>query len=242
MLDLSLEIQPIGVIRSPYKEKFSVPRQPNLVEDGTGILELLPPYNQAETVRGLSEFSHLWLIFQFDKIPQGKWHPTVRPPRLGGNKRVGVFASRSTYRPNPLGLSKVRLNNIEIGYDKVWLHLGSLDLVDGTPVFDIKPYIAYSDNEPEAQCSFAQFKPQPLLKVELTPIAKMQLKEIEKKQPHFLRFVVDVISQDPRPAYQQGKIDLRIYGTTLYDFNIRWKIKQNTIDVAEVLSIQMLKG
>ena len=103
----SLTLQPVAVIHTPYKEKFSVPRQPNLVQDGTGIVELLPPYDQAEAVRGLEQFSHLWLIFQFDHIPQGKWHPTVRPPRLGGNQRVGVFASRSTHRPNPLGLSKV---------------------------------------------------------------------------------------------------------------------------------------
>ena len=109
----SLTLQPVAVIHTPYKEKFSIPRQPNLVQDGTGIVELLPPYNQAEAVRGLEQFSHLWLIFQFDQIPQGKWHPTVRPPRLGGNQRVGVFASRSTHRPNPIGLSKVELRHVE---------------------------------------------------------------------------------------------------------------------------------
>ena len=107
MNDLTLTLHPIAVIHTPYKEKFSVPRQPDLVQDGIGIVELLPPYNSPEAVRGLEQFSHLWLIFQFDKVPPGKWQSTVRPPRLGGNQRVGVFASRATHRPNPLGLSKV---------------------------------------------------------------------------------------------------------------------------------------
>ena len=151
-----LTLSPIAIIHTPYKEKFSVPRQPNLVEDGVGIVELLPPYNSPEAVRGLEQFSHLWLIFQFDQIQQGKWQPTVRPPRLGGNQRVGVFASRATHRPNPLGLSKVELRQVECINGNVFLHLGAVDLVDGTPIFDIKPYIAYADSEPNAQSSFAQ--------------------------------------------------------------------------------------
>ena len=143
MNDLTLTLQPIAVIHTPYKEKFSVPRQPDLVQDGIGIVELLPPYNSPEAVRGLEQFSHLWLIFQFDKVPHGKWQSTVRPPRLGGNQRVGVFASRATHRPNPLGLSKVELRQVECIHGRVFLHLGSVDLVDGTPIFDIKPYITY---------------------------------------------------------------------------------------------------
>ena len=158
MNDLTLTLHPIAVIHTPYKEKFSVPRQPDLVQDGIGIVELLPPYNSPEAVRGLEQFSHLWLIFQFDKVPHGKWQSTVRPPRLGGNQRVGVFASRATHRPNPLGLSKVELRQVECIHGRVFLHLGSVDLVDGTPIFDIKPYIAYADSEPEAKSSFAQEK------------------------------------------------------------------------------------
>ena len=151
-----LTLQPVAIIHTPYREKFSVPRQPNLVADGTGVLELLPPYNQPEAVRGLEQFSHLWLIFQFDQVPTGKWSPTVRPPRLGGNQRIGVFASRATHRPNPLGLSKVELRQVECANGKVLLHLGSVDLVDGTSIFDIKPYLAYADSEPNAQSGFAQ--------------------------------------------------------------------------------------
>ena len=240
MTNLSLNVQPIAIMHSPYKEKFSVPRQPNLVQDGTGILEFLPPYDQPEAVRGLEQFSHLWLIFQFDRIPQGKWQPTVRPPRLNGNQRIGVFASRSTHRPNPLGLSKVELKQIEHKKGKLFLHLGSVDLVDGTPIFDIKPYLAYADNEPHAQSGFAQHKPTATLNVEFSPQAQQQLQKITEKRPHFAhfsRFIRDVIQQDPRPAYQQGKPSERIYGIALHEYNIRWKLKSGTLDDVEVLDI-----
>lgn len=233
-----LTLSPIAVIHTPYKEKFSVPRQPNLVQDGTGIVELLPPYNTPEAVRGLEQFSHLWLIFQFDKIPQGKWQPTVRPPRLGGNQRIGVFASRATHRPNPLGLSKVALRHIECENGKVLLHLGAVDLVDGTPIFDIKPYIAYADSEPAAQSSFAQEKPTANLKVSFSPKAQSAVKKIEENRPHFGRFITDVIAQDPRPAYQQGKICDRIYGISLYEFNVKWRIKAGMTDEVEILEIE----
>ena len=189
----SLTLQPVAVIHTPYKEKFSIPRQPNLVQDGTGIVELLPPYNQAEAVRGLEQFSHLWLIFQFDQIPQGKWHPTVRPPRLGGNQRVGVFASRSTHRPNPIGLSKVELRHVECKNGKVLLHLGAVDLVDGTPILDIKPYLAYADSEPNAISGFAQSEPKPLLCVEFTAEAESAVKKHSKNRPHLQRFIIEVI-------------------------------------------------
>ena len=236
----SLTLQPVAVIHTPYKEKFSVPRQPNLVQDGTGIVELLPPYNQAEAVRGLEQFSHLWLIFQFDQIPQGKWHPTVRPPRLGGNQRVGVFASRSTHRPNPIGLSKVELRHVECKNSKVLLHLGAVDLVDGTPILDIKPYLAYADSEPNAISGFAQSEPKPLLCVEFTAEAESAVKKHSKNRPHLQRFIIEIIQQDPRPAYQQGKTTDRLYGILLYDLNVKWRIKAGRVDVAEIVQIETL--
>ncbi|OOF79120.1 tRNA (N6-threonylcarbamoyladenosine(37)-N6)-methyltransferase TrmO [Rodentibacter caecimuris] len=236
-----LTLSPIAIIHSPYKEKFSVPRQPDLVQDGVGIVELLPPYNSPEAVRGLEKFSHLWLIFHFDQIPQGKWQPTVRPPRLGGNQRVGVFASRATHRPNPLGLSKVVLRKVECIHGKVFLHLGSVDLVDGTPIFDIKPYIAYADSEPEAQSGFAQEKPPLKLQVEFSEQAQSAVKKLEQKRPHLMRFIREVIEQDPRPAYQQGKPSERIYGISLYEFNVKWKIKAGIVDVVEILDIEKNK-
>ena len=174
-------------------------------------------------------------------MPHGKWQSTVRPPRLGGNQRVGVFASRATHRPNPLGLSKVELRQVECIHGRVFLHLGSVDLVDSTPIFDIKPYIAYADSEPEAKSSFAQEKPPAKLSVEFTEIAQSAVEKYHKNRPHLARFITEVIAQDPRPAYQQGKETDRIYGISLYEFNIKWRIKAGTIDCVEILDIQKLK-
>lgn len=237
-----LTLQPIGIVQSPYGEKFAVPRQPNLVAAGRGILRLLPPYNAPDAVRGLEQFSHLWLIFQFHHIPERTWHATVRPPRLGGNQRIGVFASRATHRPNPLGLSKVKLERIEYNEQGVLLHLGSLDLVDGTPIFDIKPYIAFADSEPEACSGFAQEKPPTPLTVTFSEAA---LQAVESSQ-YFARYGIDepvafireVIAQDPRPAYQQGKQDGRIYGMQLANCNIRWQISPTDPTLAEVIEIE----
>ena len=186
----------------------------------------------------MEQFSHLWLIFQFDQIQQGKWQPTVRPPRLGGNQRVGVFASRATHRPNPLGLSKVELRQVECINGNVFLHLGAVDLVDGTPIFDIKPYIAYADSEPNAQSSFAQEKPPVKLTVEFTKQAKSAVKKREEKRPYLSRFIRQVLEQDPRPAYQQGKPSDRIYGMSLYEFNVKWRIKAGTVNCVEVIEIE----
>lgn len=233
MSDLTLT--PVAIIHTPYKEKFSVPRQANIIQDGCGTVELLPPYNSPEAVRGLEQFSHLWLIFQFDQVPQGKWQPTVRPPRLGGNRRIGVFASRATHRPNPLGLSKVELRSIEYKQDKVLLHLGSVDLVDGTPIFDIKPYLAFADSEPNAQCGFAQEKPLPLLDVKFSPAAQSVVQKLEENRPHLQRFITEVLQQDPRPAYQQGQVSERIYGVRLFEFNVKFQMKtESLVELVEI--------
>ncbi|MEG9499453.1 tRNA (N6-threonylcarbamoyladenosine(37)-N6)-methyltransferase TrmO [Mannheimia bovis] len=235
-----IQINPIGIMQSPYDEKFSVPRQPNLVVEGKGILHLLPPYNTPDAVRGLEQFSHIWLIFQFHHIPERDWHATVRPPRLGGNERVGVFASRATHRPNPLGLSKVKLEKVVVENGDVYLKLGSVDLVNGTPILDIKPYIAYADSEPEAVSGFAQEKPEQKLSVVFSEEAQQAVKFCQNfakfsiEQP--LTFIRDVIAQDPRPAYQQGKVSDRIYGMNLAGYNIRWKIEQG--EQVLVLSIE----
>nr|MBA2815615.1 putative tRNA (adenine(37)-N6)-methyltransferase [Candidatus Pantoea persica] len=140
----------IGVIRSPWKEKFAVPRQPGLVQDGHGELHLLALYNQPEAVRGLESFSHQWVLFVFHQTMAGGWPPTVRPPRLVGNARMDVFATRSTFRPNPIGMSLVELKGIRCEKQQVILQLGSLDMVDGTPVMDIKPYLPLAEALPQA--------------------------------------------------------------------------------------------
>ncbi len=227
----STPFYPIGIIHSPYGEKFSVPRQPNLVAQGKGILRLLPPYNTPDSVRGLAQFSHLWLLFQFHQIKQNKVQTMVRPPRLGGNERIGVFASRSTHRPNPIGLSKVKLEKIESKNNEVLLYLGSIDLVDGTPIFDIKPYIAYADSEVEAKSGFAQQKPSKKLAVTFAQEAEQAVISCQKFAKYHiddpLTFIQEVIAQDPRPAYQQGKQTDRVYGMLLAECNIRWKIDPN---------------
>ena len=240
--NVNLTLSPIGIIQSPYGEKFAVPRQPNLVQEGKGILRLLPPYNHPDAVRGLTEFSYLWLIFHFHQIPERHWHATVRPPRLGGNERVGVFASRATHRPNPLGLSKVELKDIEITQGEVNLILGSVDLVDGTPIFDIKPYIAYADSEPDARSGFAQQKPQATLAVEFSLKAQQAVRSSVKFAKFGIQFpeqfIADVIAQDPRPAYQQGKISQRTYGMCLAQHNILWRIDEQNLNKAIVVDVQ----
>ncbi|MBP8254913.1 MAG: tRNA (N6-threonylcarbamoyladenosine(37)-N6)-methyltransferase TrmO, partial [Citrobacter sp.] len=177
------QFEQIGVIRSPYKEKFAVPRQPGLVESASGELHLLAPYNQADAVRGLEAFSHLWVIFVFHQTMEGGWRPTVRPPRLGGNARMGVFATRSTFRPNPVGMSLVELKGIVCQKDNVVLQLGSLDLVDGTPVVDIKPYLPFAEALPDATASYAQHAPVAEMAVGFTPEVEQQLLMLEKRYP-----------------------------------------------------------
>lgn len=220
----SFSFEQIGTIHSPYKEKFAVPRQPGLVQDGGGELHLHAPYNQPEAVRGLEDFSHLWVMFIFHQTMDGGWRPTVRPPRLGGNIRTGVFATRSTFRPNPLGMSLVELKGIRCQGQSVILQLGSLDLVDGTPVVDIKPYLPFAESHPEARAGFAQHAPQADMPVEFLPQAESQLAKHAGKYPHLRRFITQVLGQDPRPAYRKGESAERDYAVRLLEFNVRWRV------------------
>ncbi|WP_158781721.1 tRNA (N6-threonylcarbamoyladenosine(37)-N6)-methyltransferase TrmO [Pantoea sp. BAV 3049] len=218
----SFSFQQIGTIRSPWKEKFAVPRQPGLIQDGGGELHLLAPYNQPEAVRGLEAFSHLWLLFVFHQTMEGGWRPTVRPPRLGGNARMGVFATRSTFRPNPVGMSLVELIGIRTEQGGVILELGSLDLVDGTPVVDIKPYLPFAESLPHAQAGFAQEAPAADMPVTFSAHAQQQIARQQPKYPHLERFICQVLAQDPRPAYRKGEEPGREYAAWLLDFNVRW--------------------
>ncbi|MFI3310161.1 tRNA (N6-threonylcarbamoyladenosine(37)-N6)-methyltransferase TrmO [Ewingella allii] len=230
----SFSFAQIGTIHSPYKEKFAVPRQPGLIEDGGGELHLLPPYNQAEAVRGLEDFSHIWVMFIFHQTMEGGWRPTVRPPRLGGNARVGVFATRSTFRPNPLGMSLVELKGIRRQGQNVVLELGSLDLVDGTPIVDIKPYLPFAESHPEARAGFAQSAPVATMPVTFSASAEQQLLLNSVKYPYLRRFITQVLGQDPRPAYRKGEEVERDYAVHLLEFNVRWRVID---DVNHVLSL-----
>ncbi|QTL39396.1 tRNA (N6-threonylcarbamoyladenosine(37)-N6)-methyltransferase TrmO [Xenorhabdus budapestensis] len=225
----------IGTIHSPYKEKFAIPRQPGLVEDGIGQLELLAPYNQADAVRGLEQFSYLWIVFVFHQTMNGGWNPLVRPPRLGGNAKMGVFATRSTFRPNPIGMSLVELKGIDCQNNRVLLQLGSLDLVDGTPVLDIKPYLPFVESRPEAKAGFAQDAPDADMDVCFSPTAEHQLLCHQVNYSQLRRFIRQVLAQDPRPAYRQKEQEKRIYAAHILDFNIRWLVNDT---ITEVVSIE----
>ncbi|PMR70073.1 tRNA (N6-threonylcarbamoyladenosine(37)-N6)-methyltransferase TrmO [Halomonas heilongjiangensis] len=214
---------PIGVIESDYPDKFGIPRQPGLAPAARASLVLTPPYDDPLAVRGLDTFSHLWLSFVFHLSPAQAapedWSPLVRPPRLGGNARVGVFASRSTHRPNRLGLSLVELLEIDTRRG-VRLVLGGCDLVSGTPILDIKPYLPWAEARPEARAGFAPEAP-PLLPVTLAPEVETTL--AERADGDSLRELIhQVLAQDPRPAYRNGAEE-RIYGVRLRDVDVRFR-------------------
>lgn len=227
----------IGIVHSPYREKFGIPRQPGLVTAARATLELLPPYNRPEAVKGLEGFSHIWVSFIFHGVKREQWRPTVRPPRLGGNERLGVFATRSTHRPNPLGLSVVRLMHIDTAAGQVVLHLEGADLLDGTPVVDIKPYIPYADSVTEATAGFAPEPPSPELQVVFSAEAEASIHRLGVGYPGLSKLIGEILAQDPRPAYQAEKE--REYGFTLYDLNIRFRAAGSEL---EVLSIERIQG
>lgn len=226
---------PIGIIASPFREKFGIPRQPGLVDAIRSTLTLLSPYNQPETVRGLEAFSHVWLIFVFHATRSQGWKPTVRPPRLGGNVQLGVFATRSPFRPNALGLSVARLCDIEAGPGKVVLTLGGLDLLEGTPVLDVKPYLPYADALPDARAGFATQVPASDLPVSFSVLAAGQCQHRQQQwQTDICQLIRQVLQQDPRPAYRQGQVDERVYAMRLYDFDLRWRYTLTGIEVLEL--------
>ncbi|EOV9673494.1 tRNA (N6-threonylcarbamoyladenosine(37)-N6)-methyltransferase TrmO [Cronobacter turicensis] len=221
----------IGVIRSPYKEKFAVPRQPGLVNSARGELHLIAPYNQPDAVRGLEAFSHIWVVFVFHQTMEGGWRPTVRPPRLGGNARMGVFATRSTFRPNPVGMSLVELQGIRCEKDRVILTLSGLDLVDGTPVIDIKPYLPFAEALPDARAGYARQAPDAAVPVTFTEDIAHALPHLEKRYPNLGQFIVEVLAQDPRPAYRKEEETGKSYAVWLFDFNVRWRVTPQGFEV-----------
>ncbi|WP_341503512.1 tRNA (N6-threonylcarbamoyladenosine(37)-N6)-methyltransferase TrmO [Gallaecimonas sp. GXIMD4217] len=217
-----MQLQPIGVVQSPFDEKFAVPRQPRLIKHGTAVLRLTGEAGHPDTVRGLEAFSHLWLLFCFHEHLDKGWKPLVRPPRLGGNAKVGVFASRSTFRPNPIGLSLVELKAVHADPKGAWLELGAVDLVDGTPILDIKPYIPYADALPHARAGYASEAPPAPLAVAWSAEARQQLRALKGLAADFPLLVEEVLAQDPRPAYQSDPE--RVYGVGLCGHNVRFRV------------------
>ena len=223
----NVNIQVIARMHSDFATKFGIPRQSGLVEELRSTIVFEPEFRNPDALRGIEDFSHLWIIWQFSEAVRTGWSPTVRPPRLGGNTRMGVFATRSPFRPNNLGLSSVRLLGVEHTekYGTV-LHVGGADLMDGTPIFDIKPYIAYGDSHPDAKGGFTDTAGEFLLKVEFPEELLARLPEDKQGA------AIGVLSHDPRPSYQR-KPD-RTYGLTFAGFDIRFKVRDDVLTVEEV--------
>ncbi len=230
---MEASIQAIARIRSDFPTKFGIPRQSGLVEDLRSTVVFEPEYRNPDALRGIEEFSHLWLIWQFSQAVRQGWSPTVRPPQLGGNTRMGVFATRSPFRPNNLGLSCVRLLGVEHTreYGPV-LHVGGADLMDGTPIFDIKPYIPYADAHPEAAGGFTDTAGDFLLDVDF-PAELLSLLPEDKRAA-----ALGVLSHDPRPSYQHKPG--RVYGLNFAGFDIRFTVEENQLIVQEVTAEKVI--
>lgn len=234
---MEFHFQSIGVIHSCFKEKFGIPRQPGLVPEAKATLELLSPYNRPESLVELAGFSHLWIIFVFHQALRDQWRPTVRPPRLGGNRRIGVFASRAPYRPNPIGLSLVSLEGMDASEGKCLLHLGGVDLLDGTPVLDIKPYLPYAEAIPDARAGYAFEAPGAATKVIFSPEAEAQSAAAESVHPGLTRLIRQLIAADPRPAYHVGPMLRSHYGMRLWEYNVRWEVQDDSACVVVAVEI-----
>ena len=222
-------MQIIARMKSDFPDKFGIPRQSGLVEDLVSTIVFEPEFQNDDALRGLEDFSHLWIIWQFSKAVRNEWSPTVRPPRLGGNTRMGVFATRSPFRPNEIGLSSVKIIGLERTnqYGTV-IHVSGADLMDGTPIFDIKPYIPYCDCHPEASSGFTASAGDFLLTVDISD-------DLLKKVPaDKQKALLGVLSHDPRPSYQQDS--QRVYGLGFSDLNVRFTVKDDILTVIGIES------
>lgn len=227
-MDDLFPMRAIAHIRSDFNSKFGVPRQSGLVDALEAQVVFSPPYRNPDAVRGLEGFSHIWLIWAFHQAVRDTWSPTVRPPRLGGNVRMGVFATRSPFRPNPIGLSSVRLERVELTESLgPVLHVRGADLVDGTPIFDIKPYIPYGDSHPDAVGGFAAAPAGETLAVVIPPDL---LELVPQDRREALR---GVLAQDPRPHYQSDPT--RLYGFTFAHLEVRFTVEGGVLTVREIV-------
>lgn len=221
---MKLELAPVAVIENPLGGKFGLPRQSGLAPELESRAVFFSEYSSPEAFRGLEDFSHVWLIWGFS-LSGDVWHPTVRPPRLGGNRRVGVFASRSPFRPNPLGISCVRLKGVEFSGGRVILTLGGADLADGTPVYDVKPYIPYADCVPGASGGWADTAPGKALEVRLSPGLKAALSEEDAAA------LSSILALDPRPAYQDDED--RVYALEWRSLTVRFRVASGVLTTVD---------
>lgn len=221
---------PIAYMHMPFATKFGIPRQSGLVKELRGEIIMEQAFSRAEAFRGLEQFSHIWLIWDFSEaaLPKDKeWSPTVRPPRLGGNRRMGVFATRSPFRPNSIGLSCVRLESISQREGRIVLSVSGIDLMDGTPIYDIKPYIPLADCHPEATEGYTAETKQHLLQVDIAPDLLAQL------PASYHNTVMAILAQDPRPGYSDDAA--RIYGIAYGGYDIRFTVEGDMVTVCEIV-------
>ena len=224
-----MNIQPIAHIRTEFPEKFGIPRQSGLAGSLRGTLVFVPEFRNPDALRGLEGFSHMWLIWEFSANRHSDWHPTVRPPRLGGNATMGVFATRSPFRPNPLGLSCVEIEGVDLSTPEgPVIYVIGADLMDGTPIYDIKPYIRYADSRPDAVCGYADDIPQKTLEVVMPEEMKMELGEKASA-------AMEILAYDPRPSYQNDPE--RVYGLSFAGYDIKFIVVGNTLTVTESVKI-----
>ena len=227
---MEYSIRAIATMRSDFPTKFGIPRQSGLVDSLRSTIVFEPEFRNPDALRGLEDFSHIWLIWQFSEAVRTDWTPTVRPPRLGGNTRMGVFATRSPFRPNSLALSCVRIIGLEQTEENgTVIHVAGADLMDGTPIFDIKPYIPYSDSHPEALGGFTSTAKDYLLQVDF-PLELLEVLPKDKQEA-----AIELLSHDPRPSYQT-QAD-RIYGLSFAGFDIRFSVENSTLYVKEVIAL-----
>jgi tRNA-Thr(GGU) m(6)t(6)A37 methyltransferase TsaA len=231
---------PIATLYTCFKEKFGIPRQMNLVPDAPGRLVFHPPYTDVDAVRELEQFSHIWLIFIFHQTSDKPWSALVRPPRLGGNKKTGVFATRSPFRPNPIGLSAVKLEGLEHTGKGPVLHLSGVDILDATPVLDIKPYVPWADAIFQADGGFAGTRPDPGLEVVFSAKARIQCEKRKDRIPDLFQIITQILENDPRPGYDAGSAGKqgKIYGIRIFNLDVKWQVFGT---LARVLSVDSIK-
>ena len=223
-------MEPIALIRTDFPDKFGIPRQSGLIDALKGTIVFEPKYRDASALRGLEGYSHIWLIWEFSESVMETWSPTVKPPRLGGNRRMGVFATRSPFRPNPLGLSCVKLERIELSTPNgPVLHVAGADLMDGTPIYDIKPYLPHADCHPEATGGFSSDVKDYKLDV-VFPDDLLAVIPPDKREA-----IVRVLEQDPRPGYRHGDDDRR-YGVAFAGYDVRFTVRDGVLTVVEVVN------
>jgi tRNA-Thr(GGU) m(6)t(6)A37 methyltransferase TsaA len=228
---MDVTIRPIARMRSDFPTKFGIPRQSGLVEELRSTIVFEPEFRNPDTLRGIDGFSHLWLIWQFSEAVRDHWSPTVRPPRLGGNARMGVFATRSPFRPNNLGLSCVKLLGIEqTDENGAVLHVAGADLMDGTPIFDIKPYIPYSDSYPDALGGFTDTAGEFILQVNFPGELLQRLPESKRSA------AIAVLSHDPRPSYQRKPG--RVYGLSFAGYDLRFTVEDDLLTVVDATPLK----